>query len=251
MEYGIGELAALAGVSARTLRYYDEIGLLKPGQVNSAGYRTYGDKEVMLLQQILFYRERGFELKQIHKMIHESEFDILTALQDHLKELERQRDHMENLIRTVEKTIASVKGEAKMSDKDKFEALKARAVEENETKYGEEARAKYGADQVEASYGKMRGMTEEQWQHFQWLEQEIVRLLETGVKNGITAESEEAGTIVKLHKEWIMMTWKQYSPEAHKGLGAMYVADERFKAYYDRNVEGCAALLKQSIQHWA
>lgn len=67
MVYSIRELSELAGVSARTLRYYDEIGLLKPLYVNGAGYRFYGEKEVDALQQILFYRERGFDLKQIQK----------------------------------------------------------------------------------------------------------------------------------------------------------------------------------------
>ena len=65
MEYSIKELSELAGISARTLRYYDEIGLLKPSGVNDAGYRYYGEREVESLQQILFYRERGFELKTI------------------------------------------------------------------------------------------------------------------------------------------------------------------------------------------
>ncbi len=69
MAYGIRELSQLAGISARTLRYYDEIGLLKPEHVNEAGYRFYGEKELVLLQQILFYRERGFPLKRIQSIV--------------------------------------------------------------------------------------------------------------------------------------------------------------------------------------
>ena len=80
MKYSIRKLSELAGVSARTLRYYDEIGLLKPLEVSEAGYRYYGEHELALLQQILFYRERGFDLKQIRKILYQDDFDIMHAL---------------------------------------------------------------------------------------------------------------------------------------------------------------------------
>ena len=86
--YSIGELAELAGVSARTLRYYDREGLLKPSCVNEAGYRFYGEREVNLLQQILFYRERGLDLSRIRQIIYEEDFDIMGALEAHLRALE-------------------------------------------------------------------------------------------------------------------------------------------------------------------
>ena len=146
MEYSIKELSELAGVSARTLRYYDEIGLLKPSGVNDAGYRYYGEREVESLQQILFYRERGFELKTIQKIIYDENFDMLNAME---------------------------------------------------------------------------------------------------------AESEAIKEIVELHKEWLCMTWKQYSVEAHKGVAMMYIADERFTKYYDRKEQGCAKLLCEAVQYWA
>ena len=103
--YSIRKLSELAGVSARTLRYYDEIGLLKPSEISEAGYRYYGERELALLQQILFYRERGFDLKQIRKILYQDDFDIIRALKEHLRELEEQKAHVESLIRTVEQTI--------------------------------------------------------------------------------------------------------------------------------------------------
>ena len=111
MEYSIKELSELAGVSARTLRYYDEIGLLKPLRVNEAGYRYYGEREVESLQQILFYRERGFELKTIQRIIYDEKFDMLNAMEEHLLALEKQKADTEALILTVKKTIQSIKGE--------------------------------------------------------------------------------------------------------------------------------------------
>lgn len=250
MEYSIRELSELAGVSARTLRYYEEIGLLKPSRVSDAGYRYYDSKEVAVLQQILFYRERGFALKTIQKIIYDKEFDMLEAMEEHLLELEKQRENTETLIRTVKKTIQSMKGECKMTDREKFEALKEKAVHANEEAYGVEIRKKYGDDLVDKSNRKVLNMTEVQWERFMELEKEILRRLEECVKKGIAPDSEEAKEIVAMHKEWLYMTWKQYNVEAHKGVAAMYVADERFTKYYDRNITGCAKFLSEAVQHF-
>lgn len=251
MEYSIKELSELAGVSARTLRYYDEIGLLKPSRVSASGYRYYGPKETAILQQILFYRERGFELKTIRKIIYDKDFDMMEAMEEHLRELENQKRYTELLIQTVKKTMKSMKGECEMSDKEKFQALKEKTVHENEKLYGTEAREKYGDDKVNESNRKMLNMTETQWERFKELEKEIIMRLEKAVKASITADSAEAKEIVVLHKEWLCMTWKQYNAEAHKGVASMYAADERFTAYYDRNVQGCAQLLNEAVQFWA
>lgn len=250
MEYSIRELAELAGVSARTLRYYDQIGLLKPLYVNDAGYRYYGGKEVENLQQILFYRERGFDLKRIRKILYQDDFDIMEALKEHLAELEAQKKHMDALIRTVECTIASLKGEFEMSDTEKFEAFKEQLVKENEQLYGAEAREKYGDEAVETSQRKILNMAQEDYERFQNLEAEIVKRLEEYVADGIKPESEAGKQVVMLHKEWLGMTWKTYSEEAHKGIATMYISDERFKAYYDKNVSGCAEFLEAAVRYW-
>ncbi len=251
MEYSIRELSELAGVSARTLRYYDEIDLLKPLYVNEAGYRFYGEKELVLLQQILFYRERGFELKEIGRIIYQDDFDVLNALEDHLRELEERKKSMDALIRTVKQTILSMKGEYKMSDQEKFEALKKRLVKENEEKYGVEAREKYGDEEMDASNQKLLNMTDKEWEAFHKLEKEIYNRLMEGVAADIAPESEEAKQIVILHKEWLKKTWRQYTAEAHKAVARGYTADERFRQYYDREVTGCAKLLEQAVQIWA
>lgn len=251
MEYSIRQLSELAGVSARTLRYYDEIGLLKPLYVSEAGYRFYGESEVALLQQILFYRERGFDLKKIQGILYQEDFDIMFALEEHLLVLEEQRKRMNSLIHTVKQTIASMKGESVMSDKEKFEAFKEKAVNKNEEKYGAEIRGKYGDEQVDTSNRKLLNMSEEDWKRFQNLEDEIRKSLEEGVGLGIRPESEEARQIVLMHREWLNMTWKQYTAEAHKGVVSMYTSDERFTSYYDKKITGCAALLEQAVIFWA
>lgn len=250
MEYSIKELSALAGVSARTLRYYDEIGLLKPSRVSEAGYRFYREHEVAILQQILFYRERGFELKQIKNIIYKADFDIIKAMEEHLLELENQKNHTELLIQTVKKTLRFMKGECNMSNHEKFQAFNEKTVMENEAAYGAEVREKYGSYALEASNRKILDMSEEEWKEFQELETEILTRLEEAVKSNTAPESEEAGKIVELHKKWLCMVWNKYNVQAHKGVAIMYVADERFTAYYDRNVQGCAKLLNDAVQHW-
>lgn len=250
MEYSIRELAELAGVSARTLRYYHEIGLLMPTRTSEAGYRFYGEKEVELLQQILFYRERGLELEQIAGILYQKDFDVKKALQEHLLELEKQRQRTERLISNIKQTIKSMEGEYEMSDKERFEAFKQELVEENEKKYGAEVREKYGEEEVNESNRRMLQMTEEEYHRFQKLEEDIRTSLEEAVLAGKTPEDEALKEIVELHKKWLTVTWKKYTPEAHKGVGIMYTADERFRTYYDRKVEGCAKLLCDAISYW-
>lgn len=250
MRYSIREVSELAGVSARTLRYYDEIGLLKPLEISETGYRYYGERELTLLQQILFYRERGLELKQIQKIIYQSDFDVMRALQEHLLELEAKKKHMESLIFTVEQTIRSMKGECEMSDKEKFQAFKERIVRENEEKHGAEIREKYGDDEMDSANRKMLNMTEEEFERFQNLGKEINAQLEEAVRTGEKPESERGKRIVLLHKEWLGKTWKQYTKEAHIAIGNMYISDERFKLYYDKEVAGCATFLEKAIRYW-
>ncbi|MGI6066460.1 MAG: MerR family transcriptional regulator, partial [Bacillota bacterium] len=121
MEYTIRKLGQLAGISTRTLRYYDEIGILKPARINSSGYRIYGQNEVDRLQQILFYRELGVSLESIKEIISASSFDRARALKEHRKRLLEKRKQLDLLIENVEKTIDSTEGKIKMTDKEKFE----------------------------------------------------------------------------------------------------------------------------------
>lgn len=113
MEYSIREVAEMTGVSTRTLRYYDEIGLLKPLYTNDSGYRYYGEEELNRLQQILFYKERGIRQQCILEILDKEEFDILGALYEHLFELQNQKIRIEKLILTVNKTIDSLEGRKK------------------------------------------------------------------------------------------------------------------------------------------
>ena len=112
MEYTINELSKISGISTRTLRYYDQIGLLVPPRLSSSGYRIYGENEVDTLEQILFYRELGVSLGEIKKLLNSPDYDKETSLQNHLSELVQKKNRIEALIDNVSETIQSLKRKA-------------------------------------------------------------------------------------------------------------------------------------------
>lgn len=246
MEYTIQKLAGIAGISTRALRYYDEIGILKPARINSSGYRIYGESEVNKLQQILFYRELGVNLESINVIINSPNFDGLQSLKEHHEKLLEKRKQLDNLIANVEKTIAASEGRIKMADKEKFEGFKQKIIDENEKKYGVEARKKYGNDQVDRSNKKLKAMTQEQYKQVEKLSAEIKETLSEAFKTGDPA-GELAQKAADLHRQWLSFFWDSYSKEAHAGLAQMYVDDERFTAYYDKEQPGTAVFFRDAI----
>lgn len=247
MEYSIKNLSRLAGVSTRTLRYYDEIGLLSPGRISGNKYRVYGQKEVDLLQQILFYRELGMPLDEIKEIVKAKNYDGIAALEGHLADLIARRKRIDSLIANVEKTISASKGGSKMRDEEKFEGFKQNMIDENERKYGKEIREKYGDAAVDASNAKMMGMTPAQYEEVQGLSSMINEKLGKAFLQG-NPSGEEAQEVCELHKKWLCFFWKDYSKEAHMSLAQTYVDDPRFKKYYDDIAPGCAEFLRDAMQ---
>ncbi|MNO16907.1 HTH-type transcriptional activator mta [compost metagenome] len=246
MEYTIQKLAQLAGVSSRTLRYYDEIDLLKPARISSSGYRIYSQTEVDRLQQILFYRELGLGLEQIRDVINKPSFNDLHALAEHREQLLDRRRQLDALIATVERTIEMKEGRIAMSDTQKFEGFKQKMISDNEEKYGHELREKYGEKVVNESNAKLSRMTQQQYEEVTRLSEEVITTLSSAFKTGDPA-GELAQKTADLHKQWLCFYWDQYSPEAHAGMAEMYVADDRFRAYYDKETPGMAQFLREAI----
>ena len=134
MAYTVKQVAAMSGVSVRTLHFYDETGLLKPAYVGANGYRFYEEPQLLTLQQILFYRELGFELKQIKRILGRADFEKLAALQSHRKVLQKNLARTHKLIETIEKTIQHLKGRKKMKSKEMFAGF---SVAAGEGRFGE------------------------------------------------------------------------------------------------------------------
>ncbi|MGB7606757.1 MAG: MerR family transcriptional regulator [Lutisporaceae bacterium] len=246
MEYTVQKLGILAGISTRTLRYYDEIGILKPARINSSGYRIYGQAEVGRLQQILFYRELGVSLDSIKDIVSAPSFDGANALREHRERLLEKRTQIDILIANVDKTIAVTEGRIKMADKERFEGFKQKMIDDNEKKYGKEIREKYGKDTVEKSNAKVMNMTQEEYDRATNLASQITETLAKAFTTGDPA-SELAQKAADLHKQWLTLYWDQYSKEAHAGIAQMYVDDPRFTAYYDEKQPGTAEFLRDAI----
>ncbi len=246
MEYTVQKLAKMAGVSTRTLRYYDEIGLLEPARKNSSGYRIYGREEIDKLQQILFYRELGLDLDSIQKIISNPSFDGPAALRMHREKLLARRRQLDLLITNVESTISTAEGKSVMADNEKFKGFKQKLVDDNERQYGEEVRGKYGDDLVDKSNAKMLNMSEGKYEEFKDLEQEVLSTLAEACGTG-DPSGELAQKTADLHRKWLSFTWPAYSKEAHAGLAQMYVDDERFAAYYDKACAGGAKFLRDAV----
>ncbi|MBM7553492.1 MerR family transcriptional regulator [Thalassobacillus pellis] len=246
MEYTITKFAKLAGVSSRTLRYYDEIGILKPARINSSGYRIYGPEQVNQLQQILFYRELGMELEKIRNIITSPTFDPAEALSEHRTKLLAKRTKLNKMIASVDQSLAAAEGRITMSDNEKFEAFKQKLVDDNEEKFGEEAREKYGDETVDKSNQKVLGMSEEKYAEVNRIEMEMKEALSKGMAIGDPA-SEPAQKAADLHRKWLTYFWDKYTKEAHAGVAQMYVDDERFTAYYDHQQPGTAEFLRDAV----
>ena len=251
MEYSIQELSRLSGVTTRTLRWYDQIGLLKPSRVAESGYRYYGGAEVDRLQDILYYRALGVELARIKECLDDPSFDRLAALKRHLAALEAERERLEQLIRSVKDTIGAEERNEIMSDEQKFEVFKKRAVAHNEEVYGAEVRAKYGDKEADEANAAVMDLTQEQYREWTDLGREIQERLEAAVRAGLSPESEEGKEICALHRRWLSFSGNRYAPARHRELAELYVTDERFTAYYDKHLSGCARFLRDAVVHWA
>lgn len=247
----IHELAKLSGVSTRTLRYYDEIGLLVPLKKEDTGYRVYNQQQIDRLQQILFYRELDMPLAQIKEILDSKKFEQLESLRHHHEALQQRQQHVNRLLETITLTIQSIEEGIIMTNEQKFEAFKQQVIDDNEKKYGKEAREKHGEESVLASYGMVKNMTEEQYEAAQQLEKMLLERLGEAMEEG-NPTSELALEVAELHKRWLSFYWPKYTKEAHAGLAQIYLADERFIAYYDSRVAPNATkFLTACITHFA
>lgn len=246
MEYTVKQLADLSGVSRRTLRYYDEIGLLKPDRNNVSGYRVYGPKEVDKLQQILFYRKLGVSLKKIDCMMNLPDYDEVKTLKEHHKKLIAEQKKLTQLILNLKKTIKSKERGIDMKDKEKFEGFRARMIQENESRYGQEVRQKFGEEAVEESNRKLKKMNRQEYEKMKNIEGELIGKLKEAMQTGDPA-GELAQEVADLHRQWLSFYWGNYNKEAHAGIACMYVTDERFRGYYDKHQPGASQFLRDAI----
>jgi DNA-binding transcriptional MerR regulator len=243
MMYTVKQLADLAGVTNRTLHYYDEIGLLHPASYGDNGYRYYGEEAVLRLQQILFFRELDFSLDQIKTIIDRPDFDLLHALDGHKRALLERVERMNDLIHTVDQTMQHIRGEIKMSKKDFYKGFD----EEKQKEYEKQVRERWG-DEAMAKTKDWNAYTSAQ-------------------KNDILAEGNEInlGIIANMEKgydspevQYWIGRWHQAinthfyecSLEIFEALGHGYVEDPQFNAFYEKMHTGLAVFMEKAMTHY-
>lgn len=236
MKMLIKDFAKACGVSVRTLHYYDEIGLLKPSFVDEwTGYRYYDENSLLRMQEIMFYRELDFSLKNISQIISSPYYDKEKALSQQKKLLVLKKERLEKLILSIDDAM---KGKVVMNafDNSEFEKYKDEAKEKwgNTTAYAEysEKSKNYGKDKFSAISGEMA---------------EIFSKFNRAMKNS-DADSDEAQALVKELQNYITNNFYTCTKEILSGLGQMYVYDERFKNNIDKAGEGTAEFVSEAIK---
>ena len=240
MSYTIKEFADLAGVTTRALRYYDEIGLLGPSEIGENGYRYYNHESLLLLQQIMFFRELDVPLKEIQWILNLPEFNLVDALEEHRVTLMARAKRLNTLIETVDQTLATLQGEWTMSEKDYFEGF-------DETKYEEEVKQRWGkTPQYAESQRKWGSYTEAQKQALKEKMGEITRRM-VGTDPNLSPDDPGVQQAVKDYFEFLNQTFYTCDLEFYRNLSSMWVEDPRFAINYERIREGGAVFVRDAV----
>lgn len=239
----VKKVADLVGISVRTLHHYDAIGLLTPAETTDSGYRIYSSEDMETLQQILFFRELGFPLQQIKEIIDSPAFDWEEALLMHRKILFKKRGQIDQMIQTIDKTIKHKKGGTKMTNQEKFAGF-----DFSHNPYEQEARERWGDEVVDETNAKMRNMSKDEKKAYEEEFNGIYHDLATIRHEAPESDVAQAG--IKVWYDFLNKTGN-YSLDAFKGLGQMYVDDERFTKNIDQFGEGLAVFMRDAMAVYA
>jgi DNA-binding transcriptional MerR regulator len=239
--FTVKQLSKMAGITPRTLHYYDEIGLLKPSRVGDNGYRYYGEDALLRLQQILFYRELDMPLEAIREIMGRRDFDVLSALESHKSNLRKRIAQMERLIATVDHTILHIQGQKAMSQKQLFQAFS----DEQQAEYEKEIAEKYDAATVKASSKKWKAYSAAEKQRIADEGNAVYQDILLAMPNG--AASPEAQACVERWRRHIEYFWTP-NEEQLLGLADLYNDDPRFKANFDKVDPHLAEFLRAAVK---
>ena len=247
MAYTVKKLSKLSGVSIRTLHFYDEIGLLKPAYYGENGYRYYEEKQLLLLQQILFFRELGFELKKIQKLLGRSDFDQLVALCSHREVLQKNLERTKELIETIDKTIQHLKGTKTMEDKEMYAGFS----KEKQAEYEKYLVERFG-ESVKIPLAESKRKTEK------WSEADWRRVKDEGEAiNRALAElvdyepnAAEVQTLIDQHYAWIKRFWTP-NRRSYIELGELYDDHPDFQKFFAASHPKLARFLADAMRYYA
>ncbi|HTE00944.1 MAG TPA: MerR family transcriptional regulator [Mucilaginibacter sp.] len=248
--YSVKQIARLAGVSVRTLHLYDKIGLLKPAVRTRANYRQYSDIELLRLQQVLFYRELDFPLKEITEILNDPNFDLVRALAGHKTALTKRRDRLNTLLKTIDKTIVNLKNKTMNNAEELYEGL----PKEQAAAWRKDAIDKWGEDTVVRSEKALKEMDKLDLERLKAEQKEIAQKLSMLAEKD--PESDEVQEQIARHYANIRSFWGVTDPtdlkaETYKGLAELYVADQRYTAMDGKTAPKFAAFMRRGMIYFA
>jgi len=248
MAWSIAQVARMSKVTSRTLRHYDEIGLLPPARVGANGYRYYEQDQLLRLQQILVMRELGVGLDAIAEIVHDGR-DQVEVLRLHRKWLLAERDRFGRLADTVSRTIDDLKGGDNMNA-DSMDHWFAGFDSAKQAELTEEARQRWGAEQVDAANERVKDKPKQWWadQGARWTAQ-LTALVEL-IDAGRAPADAEVQDVISNHHQWITQHWTP-NRESYTGLGDLYADDPRFRSNFDKTDPRLAEFLRAAMAEYA
>jgi len=243
-QYTVSQLAELAGITVRTLHHYDEIGLLRPVTRTESGYRLYSERELLLLQQVMFFRQLDVPLEEIRRILADPNFDQARALWQHRELLLAEVGRLGRLIDTIDKTLHMLEGTMTLSDAELYEGFSQEQIE----RYKRESREQYGVEVVEESERRAKNMSKDNWQAVkdegEAVTQGLARLMDRPV------DDPEVQALIARHYKWVATFWTP-DADAYQGLGQLYTDNPEFRANYDKYRVGLADFLREAMTYYS
>ncbi|SDN58479.1 MerR family transcriptional regulator [Geodermatophilus sp. DSM 45219] len=241
----VGEVAALAGVTVRTLHHYDRIGLLSPSGRTSAGYRQYAPADLDRLHRVLVYRELGFPLEEVATLLDDPAADPAEHLRRQHRLLLDRVERTRAMVAAVEKEMEAMDMGISLTPEERFEVF----GEHDPAQYEAEAEERWGDTEAwQESQRRTRGYTKEDWLRVKAEGEDVERRFAEALRDGVPADSERAMDLAEEHRQQISRNYYDCPPEMHAALGRMYVEDERFTAHYERVAPGLARYVSSAVQ---
>lgn len=244
MRYSIAELARVSGVSSRTLRHYHDIGLLPPAAVGGNGWRYYEQEQLLRLQQILLLRDLGLKLDTIAEILdRDSREGTVSILRRHRRWLADEQQRLGRVLATIDRTIETIEEGGEMSGQSLFEGFE-------HNPYEAEARQRWGDEAVDASKERIKGWSASDAEKARTGYSQVHEGLAPLLADGVPAADDRVQELVDLHYQVTSLFW---TPDAgaYRGLGQMYVDDERFRRTIGQGNDALVAYLRDAMRVYA
>lgn len=252
MAYTVKKLSELSGVTVRTLHFYEEAGLLNPAYYGSNGYRYYEEKELLQLQQILFFKELGFTLKQIQKVVGKSDFDQLAALHSHKKALSKEWEKIGLLLKTIDKTINHLKGKKKMKDKEIFDGFNITLVKakEGQSYSAAEKRVVQSVKNPTKNTKDVKTRGKAYYDNITKTTHALFKELVHCIEKGLDPATDEVQKIIKKHHAFVEQTHTA-TQEVYKAMAQLYAEHPDFRKQLDPFHHGLATFMADGMKVFA